>query len=52
MSTYLHVIVYYFPENMPCLGTRNGPNREYTWLTYDEVRLKHRTLYMTKASSF
>lgn len=24
-------------QNRPCLGTRNGPNREYTWLTYNEV---------------
>ncbi|XP_045213523.2 long-chain-fatty-acid--CoA ligase 1-like isoform X2 [Mercenaria mercenaria] len=24
-------------KNGPCLGTRNGPNREYTWLTYSEV---------------
>ncbi|KAL4239460.1 Long-chain-fatty-acid--CoA ligase 5 [Mactra antiquata] len=24
-------------KNSPCLGTRNGPNRSYTWLTYQEV---------------
>ncbi|XP_052771923.1 long-chain-fatty-acid--CoA ligase 5-like [Mya arenaria] len=24
-------------RNKPCLGRRNGPNRSYTWLTYQEV---------------
>ncbi|XP_052265518.1 long-chain-fatty-acid--CoA ligase 1-like isoform X2 [Dreissena polymorpha] len=24
-------------KNKPCLGTRNGPGRSYTWLTYQEV---------------
>ncbi|KAK3772605.1 hypothetical protein RRG08_027340 [Elysia crispata] len=26
-----------FSDNGPCLGTRTGPNREYEWLSYQQV---------------
>lgn len=33
-----------FAGDQPCLGTRTGPNLEYQWMTYKEVRIQNNTL--------